>query len=63
MKKWVKVGLSWGIWMFIMMTFFWPLIDGKEITLKLIIVKFIFWIIGGLAFGYIVMKFQKFRKH
>ena len=33
MKKWHKVGLGWAIWMFVFMTFIWPIILGEEITL------------------------------
>ncbi|RCS28415.1 hypothetical protein DUT90_01085 [Polaribacter sp. WD7] len=62
MKLWIKNGLGWGIWMFIAMTFVWPLIEGEIITLKLVIVKFIFWMLAGLIFGYIMTKFQKQRK-
>jgi len=36
MKNWIKIGLGWGIWMFLAMAFIWPLIDGEEITLKLV---------------------------
>jgi hypothetical protein len=32
MKNWVKVGLGWGIWMFLAMAFIWPLIDGEAIS-------------------------------
>lgn len=61
MKEWVKVGLAWGIWMFVAMAFFWPLLDGQEITLKITAIKFIFWMFGGLIFGYIMVKFKKYR--
>lgn len=59
MKQWQKIGLGWGIWMFLMMAFFWPLIDGSGITLKEVVLKFIFWMIAGLAFGYINSKLIK----
>lgn len=66
MKWWVKVGLGWGIWMFIANTFIWPLIIGEEITLKTSIVKFIYWILIGLFFGYFIEKYKiakaKFKK-
>tara|TARA_R110001606_G_scaffold390117_1_gene556838 strand:+ start:379 stop:579 length:201 start_codon:yes stop_codon:yes gene_type:complete len=58
MKKWIKVGLGWGIWMFLAMAFIWPLIDGEGITLKLTIIKFFYWILAGLGFGYLYNKYQ-----
>lgn len=51
MKRWMKVGLSWGLFMFFLMTFVWPLIDGKEITIKSILIGFVLWIVGGVIFG------------
>ena len=42
MKQWQKIGLGWGVWMFLCMAFIWPLIDGEKITLNRIFVKFIF---------------------
>jgi hypothetical protein len=66
MRDWVKVGLGWGIWMFLAMVFVWPLIEGEEITLKTVIIKFIYWIIVGLVFGHLSVKYKivktKFKK-
>lgn len=59
MKDWVKTGLGWAIWMFIMMTFIWPAIDGKEITLKSVIIGLVVWTLGGLVFGYAMRKKNK----
>lgn len=61
MKHWVKVGLGWGIWMFAGTTFFGFSFDSKAIILKLLIAKLIFWILGGLFFGYISVKFKKYK--
>ena len=58
MKDWVKVGLVWGVWMFLAMAFVWPLIDREGITLKTVIIKFIYWIIAGLVFGYLSAKYK-----
>jgi hypothetical protein len=66
MKDLVKVGLVWGVLMFLAMAFVWPLIDGEGITLKKVIIKFIYWIIVGLVFGYLSAKYKiaktKFKK-
>ncbi|MGB1042162.1 MAG: hypothetical protein ACPGU6_02115 [Tenacibaculum sp.] len=56
MKKWQKVGLMWAIWMFVIMTFIWPLIKGEEITLQSILIGIPIWIIGGLFFGFSMRK-------
>lgn len=51
-KKWQKVGLGWGMSMFVAMTFVWPYFDGDEITLKSVLIGFFFWgILGSLFFG------------
>jgi hypothetical protein len=56
MKKWHKLGLTWAIWMFIIMTIVWPLINGEEITLKSVFIGIPIWLIGGLAFGFFMRK-------
>ncbi|GAB7257867.1 hypothetical protein [Polaribacter sp. OB-PA-B3] len=61
MKQWQKIGLGWGVWMFLCMAFIWPLIDGEKITLNRILVKFIFWMLSGLVFGYLSSKYKKYK--
>lgn len=52
MKKWMKAGLNWGLFMFVIMTFIWPLIDGEEITIKNVLIGFFLWgILGSFFFG------------
>lgn len=51
-KGWIREGLYWGLIMYIMMTFFFPLIDGSGITLKNILVGIPIWAVGGVGFGY-----------
>ena len=55
MKKWVKVGLVWGIWMFLGITFIKSLIFGEVITLKVVIIESFLWMIAGLLYGYICL--------
>ena len=52
LKKWQKAGFAWGLFMFLIMTIVWPLIDGDEITVKSVIVGIIIWAVAGLAFGW-----------
>jgi len=50
-----KTGLGWGITMFIIMVFVWPMIDHEEITPKSIGIGILAWIIiGSFLFGYIM---------
>lgn len=56
-KAWVKTGLNWGFFMFIIMTFLFPYFDGTEITLKKVLLGAIIWTIGGLFFGFIMKLF------
>ncbi|WP_121665297.1 hypothetical protein [Mesonia aquimarina] len=51
-KGWIKQGLMWGAFMFVFMTFIFPLINGSEITWLSVLIAIPIWIIGGLAFGF-----------
>ncbi|WKD85788.1 hypothetical protein KCTC32516_01134 [Polaribacter huanghezhanensis] len=62
MKKWMKVGLLWGLFMFVIMTFVWPAIVGDEISLKRILIAIPIWILGGIIFGYTMRKNYKEEK-
>jgi len=50
--SWLKEGLLWGGFMFIIMTLVYPLIQGQTITLKMILTGIPLWILAGLGFGY-----------
>lgn len=56
-KSWVKTGLGWGAFMFIMMTIIHPLYDGTEISLRTILLGIVIWTISGLLFGYSMKSF------
>ncbi|MGC6284595.1 MAG: hypothetical protein ACON4X_02970 [Polaribacter sp.] len=50
-----KTGIGWGITMFIIMVFVWPLINREEITPKSILTGVLVWIIfGSFLFGYLM---------
>lgn len=51
-KNWIKTGLSWGIFMFLMMTIVFPYLFNEAISTKSIVLGAVIWSIGGLAFGY-----------
>ncbi len=60
-KEWLKFGLSWGLFMYVMMTILFPLIEQEQITTKIILIGIPIWIIGGILLGY-TMKFWMNRK-
>jgi len=53
MKSWVKFGLIWGVFMFIMINIIFPLFDGETKSLKEMLVSLLLWLPGGLLFGYL----------
>lgn len=57
-KSWIKTGLSWGLFMFLIMTVAYPYLDGREITLKSLCLGLVIWAIGGLGFGYTMKVFM-----
>ena len=56
-KSWIKTGLGWALFMFIMMTIVFPLYDGSEINIKTILIGVVIWTISGLLFGYTMKLF------
>ena len=55
-KTWIIYGLSWGAFMFVIMTIGFPYFEGETITLKSLLIGIVVWTIGGLAFGFIMKK-------
>ena len=51
---WKIIGLNWGFWMFIIMTFAYPLLVGENITIISILINLPIWFFGGLGFGYMM---------
>jgi uncharacterized membrane protein len=58
-KNWVLHGLLWGGLMFLVMTFIFPLLVGKEINTNNIGYIIIIWALAGLAFGYLMRRKPK----
>ena len=48
----IKIGLPWGVGMFILLALIIPYFNDEEITLKKIGIAFPLWILGGFVFGY-----------
>ncbi len=53
-KNWIKIGLLWGVLMWISNIAFLFFFDDKPITEKGVLLGIPFWLIGGLGFGYIM---------
>ena len=61
-ELWLKMGFGWGGQMFVIMTLITPLLQGKVITPKNVLIGFVVWILGGFAFGY-NMKYRMGKKN
>lgn len=59
MKSWIKFGLIWGVFMFLMMNIVFPLIDGNGLDIKRVLIGIPVWIVFGLIFGYVSRKKPK----
>ena len=57
-KSWIKTGLSWGAFMFLVMSIGFTYFEGEEITLKTLLLGLVIWTIGGLGFGYTMKLFM-----
>ncbi len=51
-RHWLVTGLLFGLFMYLIMTFVYPLIAQHEITQKSILIGIPLWLIGGLGWGY-----------
>ena len=52
-SKWWLEGLSFGIFMYVSMEILYPLIAGKDITQKELLIKIPVWIILSLLFAFL----------
>lgn len=53
MKSWVKFGLVWGIFMFLVINVGFPIWDNVALDYQKMLISLPIWIIGGLIFGYV----------
>lgn len=51
-KNWLKMGLFWGLFMYVAMTFIFPFIGQEEITRMSMLIGIPIWLTAGLSFGY-----------
>lgn len=59
-KIWVIEGLVWGVFMFLMMGILFPLAQKEPLTTKRVLLSLLYWLIGGLIYGYILKQFQNY---
>lgn len=60
-KNWLKYGLLWALFMYVTMTFLFPLIQHEPISTTIALIGIPIWILAGLGFGY-TMKVWMNRK-
>lgn len=58
--QWWKEGLSWGLFMFVLMSLLFPLVMGNGLSFRSVMVSIPLWMLGGLGYGYSMHLF--FRK-
>lgn len=60
--QWLKTGMSWGGMMYILSTFVNPIFTGEDVSTVLIILGIPLWTIGGVCFGYVLSKWNRWPK-
>ncbi|MCZ4694605.1 hypothetical protein DWB61_06085 [Ancylomarina euxinus] len=60
-RNWLKMGLVWGLFMYLIMVFIFPLMMQEQVTQKSMLIGIPIWLIGGLGFGF-TMKIWMNRK-
>ena len=53
-SKWILRGLSWGVFMFLVMAIAMPYAEGVQLNDGKLLVKLVFWLVAGLAYGFTV---------
>ena len=56
-KYWWAEGLGWGLFMFLCMGILFPLAEKKELTLEKTSFSLLYWLCGGLIYGFIMKLF------
>lgn len=56
-ENWLRNGLLWGVMMYLVMTFVFPYLDGKEIPVKRMLINIPVWIVAGIGYGYAMKRY------
>lgn len=63
-RNWIKTGLFWGFFMFLLISIGLPYLLNTSITLSSLLMGAVLWTIGGLAFGYFMKRyFERIGEH
>jgi len=60
--QWLRLGLFFGIWMYVFGTILLPLIDGRGITQKELLIGIPMWAIGGFLFSFTMKIINRKRR-
>lgn len=60
-KRWPITGLVWGVLMYLLNVIVLPLIMDTEISAVSLLVGIPIWTLGGLAFGYTLYRYFKWK--
>lgn len=55
---WIKQGFSWALFMYVFMTFLFPLIMSEPITLKRALLSLPIWMVAGVLYGNTMKRFM-----
>jgi uncharacterized Tic20 family protein len=61
--NWIKQGMIWALFMYVIMTFLFPLIISEPITLPTILIGIPIWALAGLGYGYFMKTFFYKRRN
>lgn len=50
--SWLKMGLTWGGIMFLLMGLAFPLLVGQDLHFLMVVIHFFLWLAAGMLFGY-----------
>lgn len=58
-RHWLVEGLIWGAMMYVIIVLIMPTAMGDEITTRSLLTGIPAWTLGGIAFGYVVMRIRR----
>jgi len=61
-NRWWIRGLFYGAFMFLFMKVLLPISQGEHLTLKQLLLGFLYWLVVGLVFGWILALIERRQK-
>ncbi len=62
LKDWIKLGVIFGLVMFLINSIIFPVFFGEGITLKTLVVGIISCVVGGFVYALVMKLFSKKKK-